>query len=69
MISLQTKIVIYATFAAWFVYDLLADHFGWGSISAGIRYLDKDTGGIVRWIWFGLGFHFFLKIPWGGWSK
>ena len=64
-----TKYIVWTTVITLVGYDIFAQLSGWQTISAVVRDIDKETGGLFRWFWLALWLHFFIKSPWGGWQN
>ena len=69
MSTTSAKICLAIITAVAIAADVLADKFGWCSISEFVRELDTASGHWLRWILVGLLCHWFIPswTNWGGW--
>lgn len=51
---MTSRIVVYATLALLIGYDLFCAITGRSTISAQVRYIDNECGGLIRWGWLAL---------------
>ncbi len=54
-----TRILVLAIIAICIIYDLCCMIRGWPTISAVVRVMDEQSGGIIKWFWLALWLHWF----------
>ena len=59
---MSSKAIIWAVIGFLALYELLARVEGWQSISSGVRQVDDDVNGLLRWVLLGLWMHFFVGL-------
>lgn len=62
------RIVVWTIILLVIVADVAAYEYRGQTVSAYVRALDVQLGGLLRWVWLALWLHFFVQVPWGGWN-